>query len=380
MTEGLLLYAASDTCADAFAASRYLAGDPFSYIEVHGRRLIAVTGFEVRQAAAASGADEVWSFEELGLLELLQEGVPRREADAEIVLRAVRRAGLDGVVVPGWFPVATADALRAAGIALRVDDAVVSERRRRKTALEVEAIRAAQRATERSLEVARALVFGAAVRGDGELEVDGEPLTSERVQAAIRGSWVADGAEGELPIVAGGPRSADPHDAGSGPLCAGEPIILDLFPRLVRERFHADLTRTFCVGEPPAELVELHRAVLHALEVGLAAVGPGVPGAEVNRRVADALRDLGYASLLHEPEGSERRARMSHSLGHGVGLAVHEEPSLGSSGRHPLEPGEVVTVEPGLYRHGFGGVRLEDLVVVTEDGCENLTRSPYALS
>jgi Xaa-Pro aminopeptidase len=181
--------------------------------------------------------------------------------------------------------------------------------------------------------------------------------------------------------VAGGARSADPHDVGAGPLRAGEAIICDLFPRSVRTRYHGDMTRTYCVGEPPAELVELHEVVERALDAALAAIRPGVPGRDVNDVVCDIFEAGGYPTT-RSADGVDPTAiaRYNHGLGHGVGLAVHEGPSLGRSGGSPLAPGDLITVEPGLYREGFGGLRIEELVVVTEDGCENLNRLDRSLS
>jgi Xaa-Pro aminopeptidase len=179
--------------------------------------------------------------------------------------------------------------------------------------------------------------------------------------------------------VAGGAQGADPHELGHGALRAGESVICDLFPFGSASRLHADLTRTFCVGEPPAELVELHAAVADVLAAAERETGPGITGAELNRRAAERLHAAGYDTTLHPASGREV-ARYPHGLGHGVGLEVHEPPFLSRGGFDALEPGDVVTLEPGLYRAGFGGVRLENLAVVTEDGCEVLTSYPLALA
>jgi Xaa-Pro aminopeptidase len=381
MTTALYLFAASFLNGDMYAASGFPASDPFDYLEVDGRRVVVVPQFEAGHAARTSGA-EVWTLEELGLNEILAGGASRHEMTLEISLRALRRAGVDAVRVPDWLPVGVADHLRAAGVAVEVDPELLTARRRRKSPEQVDAIRRAQDVTQRSFGLLRDALRAASVQADGGLELEGEPLTSERLHACVRTFWASESCEGEVPIVAGGAQSADPHEIGQGQLRAHEPIICDLFPRHARLRFFADMTRTFCVGDPPAELVELHQAVERALRESLAAIGPGVPGAELDRRVADLFFREGYHTLLHPAaeHGREGRAGYVHGLGHGVGLDVHETPSLGMSGRDPLEVGDVVTVEPGLYRAGFGGVRLEDLVVVTEDGCENLTDFPYDLA
>ena len=179
-------------------------------------------------------------------------------------------------------------------------------------------------------------------------------------------------------IVSHGAQTAIGHHMGEGPIAADEPIVFDLFPRDRATGCYADMTRTFVVGTPSDELREYHRLVKQAIDEALAAVRPGVTGAELHRLTCELFAQHGYKTQLHKEPGEVLADGFFHSLGHGVGLEVHEQPYLGRNGQE-LIPGDVVSVEPGLYRSGYGGVRLEDLVVVTEDGCENLTDFPYEL-
>jgi hypothetical protein len=169
------------------------------------------------------------------------------------------------------------------------------------------------------------------------------------------------------------------HDMGSGPIRAGAPLIIDVFPRDLASTCFADMTRTFVVGDPPAEIAEWQVLVREAVERSIAAVRPGATGREVFDISCDVFEEHSHPTLRTKEIGKPLRDGFFHSLGHGVGLEVHEEPSLGMVGEKTLVPGDVVTIEPGLYRQGFGGVRLEDLVLVTEDGHENLTQFPYDL-
>jgi Xaa-Pro aminopeptidase len=381
VTEGVLLHAESLAQPDQLVASRFLSGDPFVYIEVAGRRLLAVGDFEVGRATQESGADEVWSYSDLGITELYADGLDRRAIDCELALRAARRAGLDTVIVPGWFPLATAEHLRAGAVEVRIEDERFELRRRAKDAHAVAAIREVTVLVEESMGLIRTRLAECRVDADGTLRDLGGVLTSERLQAAVRTFWAENGLDGELPIIAGGSHAADPHDVGSGPLLAGTPVLCDLFPRSSRTRYHGDMTRTFCVGEPPAELVTLHAIVERALDLALAAIRPGVIGKSIDALVCDLFEEAGYPTT-RSPAGVDPAsvARYVHGLGHGVGLAVHEEPGLGRGGHEELRPGDVVTVEPGLYRVGFGGVRIEDIVVVTEGGCENLNRLDRSLA
>jgi Xaa-Pro aminopeptidase len=321
---------------------------------------------------------ELHAVEEYGYDELLASEMPRNRMRLELLLRAARAWGVEEAVTPWSFPLEIADYLREHGIELRPEREFFTERRRVKNEHELAGIRRAQAAADAAMSAARALLRSSRVE-DGRVLADGRPLTCERLKQEIEPVFAQHRCWTDEMIVSHGAQTAIGHHTGEGDILPGEPVVLDLAPCDRESGCFADMTRTFVVGEPPAELVEWHALCLRALDDALAAIRPGVQDADVNRGTAEFFRSHGQPTLLDKEPGVPLEDGFYHSLGHGVGLDVHEPPTLGRVPLHTLVAGEVLAVEPGLYRRGFGGVRLEDIVLVTEDGCEKLTSHPYEL-
>jgi Xaa-Pro aminopeptidase len=351
--------------------------DPFLYAERDGEQHVVASSFELGRISDVAPHLKVLPQEEFGIDELYAQGLSRDDIELEVILRAVRRFGVEDAVVPSTFPLEVADHLRANGVQVRADREQFVHRRRVKNEAELAGIRRAQRAAEAAMDAARELLR-AAEQQNGGLVVDGEPLTCERVKLAVEQAFTANGAFADEFIVSHGPQTAVGHDMGSGPIAPDEPICLDLFPRDRESGCFADMTRVFVVGTPSDELVEWHKLCLQALERSVAAVKPGVPGSELHKISCDVFEEHGYPTLRSKKAGEVLQDGFYHSLGHGVGLEVHEEPTLGRAPGE-LVAGDVIAVEPGLYRNGYGGCRLEDLVLVTDSGGEVLTDYPYDL-
>ena len=351
--------------------------DPFLYVEHGDRRMAVVGSFEVPRVEEAAPDLEVHAFERFGRDELTKQGLNYDESLRELTVRVCSELGLEAAVVPPAFPLEVADRLRESGVEITWDRAFFVARRRVKNEAELAGIRRSQRACEAALDEVRTLLRGAD-RSSGVLELDGEPLTCERLKLTVERIFSEHGVFSDDPIVSHGPQTAVGHDPGSGPIAPDEPIVLDLAPRDRETGCYADMTRTFVVGTPPEELVEYVRLVKEALDRSLAEIRAGVSGRHVDGVACEVFEQRGYPTLRTKQDGEVLQDGFYHSLGHGVGLEVHEEPSLGRIDDE-LVAGDVVTVEPGLYRPGFGGCRLEDLVLVTADGAENLTDYPYDL-
>lgn len=351
--------------------------DPFFYAELDGRRVVAISAMEAARVEGLGTGLEVHSTEEFGADEIRRSGLDIHTAATELAVRIARGLGIDEATVPRNFPLGIGDALRGAGIELEVDQKLFDDRRRRKSEHELAGIRRAQRAAEAGVAVARDLLRRSKP-SNGGLSVDGETLTCELIKARIQAAFLAHGATAQEMIVSHGPQTAIGHDMGSGPIAADDIVLLDLFPVDLESSCVADLTRTFVVGNVPDEIHDWHRLCREALDLAVAEIRPGVNGGDVHRLVSEFFAERGFPTLLTKPEGEVLRDGFYHGLGHGVGLEVHESPSLGMLGEE-LVAGDVITIEPGLYRHGFGGVRVEDLLHVTEDGHELLTDCPYEL-
>jgi Xaa-Pro aminopeptidase len=352
--------------------------DPFLYAEKADRRAVILHSLEIPRVREDAPQLEIVPLEQLGSDELFAQGMQSWEIELEVAVRACRELGIEKATVPPTFPVGHADHLRANGIEIVVDCDLFDNRRRSKNETELAGIRRAQRACEAALDAARQLMRTAQANGAG-LEVDGEPLTCERIKRAIEEVFADHDVEGSDMIVSHGAQTAVGHNAGSGQIAPNEPIVFDLFPRDKATGCYSDMTRTYVVGEPSDEVKEWYALVKEALESSTAGVRPGVNGNALFREVCDRFQQAGYKTQLSKEPGEVLEDGFFHSLGHGVGLELHELPYMGRTG-HDLVPGDVITIEPGLYRSGYGGVRLEDIVVVTADGHEVITDYPYELT
>ncbi len=351
--------------------------DPFFYAELDGRRVVVIGAMEAMRVEGLGIGLDVKTGEEFGADELRRGGYDVHSYATELAVRVVRGLGVERATVPRNFPLGIADVLRANDVELTVDQRLFDDRRRRKSARELVGIRRAQKAAEAGMAVARDLLRRAE-RSNGGLSVGGEPLTCELVKERIQAAFLASGAVSEEMIVSHGAQTAIGHDMGSGPIAPDDVVLLDLFPMDPESACFADMTRTFVVGDVPEEIRSWHALCREALALAVAEVRPGVNGGDIHRLVSEFFADRGFPTLLTKPEGEVLRDGFYHGLGHGVGLEVHESPSIGMVGEE-LVQGDVITIEPGLYRNGVAGVRVEDLLLVTDDGCEVLTDFPYDL-
>ena len=365
--DGYLVHADS-TDSTQYYLSGFDAPDPFVTLYDGEVRLLFLRSLEFGRAkreARAASVERALDYD----YGAYSEDHGRREAGYRSLADFLSAHGVDSVAAPPRFPLHTADGLRDLGVDVTVDrEDTVSDIRAVKTDEEIDHVREAQKANEAAMHAAEDLIADADV-DDGTLYHEGEVLTSEAVKTEIEVTLLRHGCALDETIVACGGDAADPHDRGSGPLEAGEPIIVDIFPQNKATKYHADMTRTFCKGEPDGRVREWYDLTEDAYRAALDAVEPGATGADVHAAACDVYEDAGEPTLRSD-EGTE--TGFIHSTGHGVGLDVHEGPSLAPSGEE-LEPGHVITIEPGLYDPEVGGVRIEDLVVVTADGYENLT-------
>jgi Xaa-Pro aminopeptidase len=380
---GLLLFGDTERSAALRHEIPIAIIDPLLFAELDGRRFVLTSVLERDRVTRALSDAEVLDWFTLGWRDLVADGMSVAEADRETVARAVRRIGIDEAIVPGDFPLALGDRLRDDGIVLTVDDDAVALRRRAKSVVELDGIRAAQRAAEAGMTAARGLLSRARPSDDGNLRIDGEPLLAEDVRAALRAACADEGAPCPPDVIVSSAWNGYGHEPGSGPLPGGLPIVVDIWPRHEASGCWADMMRTFVVGTPApedADLIAEHaRVVRTALERAKGAIRPGISGSELFDLACDLFESEGHLTQrTAQREGEVEGFQLW--LGHGVGLEVHEAPGLGPAGRDALVAGDVLAVEPGLWNSRIGQVCFEDLVLVTEHGCETLTRFPYDIA
>ena len=381
---GLLLHGDTERSAALRHEIPIAIIDSLLFAEVDGRRYVLTTHLEGDRVRRVLPDAEVLDYFQLGYKELVERGLSFAEAGREVEARAVRQIGIEEAVVPGDFPLALGDRLRQDAVVLTVDDAAVDLRRRAKTRAELEGIRDAQRAAEAAMAAASKLLARAVTGADGTLHVDGKPLLAEDVRETLRSTSAEHGALCPPDVIVASVWQGTGHEPGSGALPAGLPIHIDIWPRHEESGCWADMARTFVVGDPASEHAELMaeqtQLVRSALEQAEAAARPGITGRELFDGVCDVFESAGYATQRTARPDDEDADGFQYALGHGVGLEVHEAPNLGLAGHDPLVVGDVLAIEPGLWDSRIGGVTFEDLVLVTETGCELLTRFRYDLA
>ena len=373
----VLIYADSFRSADMRHAIPLGVPDPILYAEAGGAKHVFTHSMEA-QRLRALGLFDVHVSEEFGSDELVASGLKSKEIRAEIAVRQVASVGIERASVPENFPVWLADRLRAAGVELDVDQDLFDERRRSKSDAQIAGMRRAQVAAEAAMDTVRDMLRRSEINGN-DLLLDREVLTVERVKAAMGQTFAAHDTTADEFIVAPGPQGAVGHDMGSGPIPPHTPVVVDIWPRDNASAVYTDMTRTFVRGDIADDVREWHRLVKEALDRAIAETKPGVEGRALYDGTCEIFEAAGELTQRTKTPGQPLSDGFFHGLGHGVGLEVHEAPGLGLLGDKLLVPGDCITIEPGLYRQGYGGVRLEDNVLVTDSGFENLTQYPYDL-
>ncbi|MDD3885274.1 MAG: M24 family metallopeptidase [Victivallaceae bacterium] len=350
-----LIVASGEECSDMRYAAGFSTPDEFIWFAAGGHRGVVMSPLEfnraTRQAAPGVTVHADAEFSTTG-------------NRVEEILALAAKFGAEGFEVPGDFPLALADRLRVAGIAINAADGVFFPEREFKSKLEVSMIVRAQRIGEAGCRRAFDVLREATVRGDGVIVWRGAVLTSEILRAEIDVEIVRMGGLPTGTICAGGVQSSQPHNTGSGILMADAPIVMDIFPRAADTGYWGDLTRTVVKGKAPSLVKRAYDAVLSARELGKSLVGVGANPGEIHRRAAKSLEKAGF--LTGRDEHGDYG--FFHGLGHGVGLDIHEAPRLSPRNSQLLRGGEVVTVEPGVYYPAWGGIRLEDLMYVAPGG------------
>jgi Xaa-Pro aminopeptidase len=354
--DAYVIYASSrDT--DMKYLTHFTTSDPFVFFKKPGEPgVIIVSQMETGRASREATAT-VMTRTQAGLPEIMKTEKDPYRATAKMIAAQVGKK----ILVPPNFPIALANAM-SEYCTVVVDGGTIQSMRAKKSKIELILMNNVQKVTEKAMERAISLIRSSSVK-KGILYIDKKPLTSEQVKFSMHSLLLEYGCSAVDTIVSCGEDTAIPHMSGSGPLKSDEPIVIDLFPVDEKSGYYADMTRTVVKGEPSKDIREMYDALREAKKLGISRVKAGVSGADIHQAVVDFFNERGYET---DTRG------FIHNLGHGVGLQVHELPTIGPAGK-ALESGNVITIEPGLYYPGIGGVRLEDIGAVTARGFNNFT-------
>ncbi len=368
--ENLLIIANSESDADLYYATHFFVTVTVMYLEIDGKKILLLNDLEYGRAGTEAKVDQIVSttaYED----RLRTAGEPVRLTT--VLDLYMKERGIRELTVPAGFPFGHAERLREKGYVIKLRDDPFFPSRAIKRPEEVEAIEAAQRHAEAAMDLAVSILRRSEIKGDW-LHHKGRPLTAEALRLEIHKLLLERECVAAHTIVAGGDQGADPHTRGSGPLPANQTIIIDIFPRSTATHYWGDMTRTVVRGKASAAVRRLYSDVLDAQNLAFSLLKDGAEGQKVHDEVANLFKARGNANQ----DAGIKKTGFIHSTGHGIGLDIHEWPRIGRLGAK-IQAGQVVTVEPGLYYPGVGAVRLEDAVVVTENGVRNLNKFPKEL-
>jgi Xaa-Pro aminopeptidase len=367
MSDTLLMVADSERDANMLYGTGFFAGDPFIYLNFGRRPHIVLNNLEIDRARRQVPHCRVVSLSACQQ-KLRRDGV-KFPGFAHVIKELLRERKIRRATVPDDFPLGLARELKKLEIKLKPSANFFPEREF-KSADEVRKISAALMMAEVGMAEGMQALRLSKIGRKRQLVYRGLPLTSERLRAVIDCAILQASGLAANTIVAGGKQGCDPHERGFGPLRAHEPIILDIFPRSQKTGYFGDITRTVVRGQASEAVNKLYDTVFHGQKIGLQKVRAGTSTAEIHECILQFFTQRGY----HTGKRNGRMEGFFHGTGHGLGLDIHEAPRIGATSRGKLIAGQVVTVEPGLYYPEIGGVRLEDVALVTTNGAKNLTR------
>ena len=370
--QALLLVNASEHDANMYYATRFFAPDNFIYLETNKERIVVIGNLELERAKTAAKVDRVLPL--TTYWKMAQEKYEKSPGTEEVVDVLLTDLGLQDVIVPPDFSVKFADGIRKYGHDVQVKPEPYFDRRLCKEADEVDAVRETVRHTEAAISLAIEMIKKADIGPSDILMVAGSPLTSEVVRHEMHSHLIANSCHTTHTTVSCGEASALPHEEGAGPLYANKSIVIDCSPRSRANGYWADMTRTVVRGKASPELRSQYEAVLEAQEFGMTLLKPGGNAKDVHAGVSEFLSDRGYKT--HVADGKPQG--FFHAVGHGIGVDAHERPFLALRDM-TLAAGNVLAIEPGLYYTQVGGIRIEDNVLITEDGPEELSSIPKDL-
>lgn len=362
-----LIVDSSENNSDLLYRTGFFVPDAVIFLEHKGEKTLVLSDLEYERGVKEADVDEIISYRELS--ERLSGPKKKKSGLVDIIELLLRDKGIKRVNVQKDYPLYFADELRNRGIkVIPTGDAFLFGERLNKTEDEVKKITQSLNKTSRAMDAAIKLIGSSRIK-NRKLYLENKVLTSERVKEEINGYLAKDWFTSSHTIVSSGIHSTMPHHTGSGQLYAGKPVIIDIFPRSQKTGYFGDMTRTVVKGEPSDELVKMYKTVLEGQKLGLGLIKHGVKARDVHSGITELFEQKGFKTerIDGRPQG------FIHSTGHGLGLDIHEPPRIGDNDEI-LEEGNVVTVEPGLYYEKLGGIRIEDVVLVTKDGCKNLTR------